>query len=965
MNRTQLIEQTEIYVNYDQAIAVYADRQGALLLERVKIAFKELHQTLNDLFVNQRFMTMKNVPVYYHKSVHALLPLEPKYGYVSDKSIKNFDTNMLLIAHKYWGDFMTLDESRKIFSAKWSFPNQVDEDQIRYDKGDNFRVAYMKTSAELGGRDLDDEMLREEPGVVVPIYRLGEVMPRPDSPTQLLLCWVKEDLIPEAFSEQEEYQIKQLMKIKSFLKFGENKDVIFETLSFVKAIMENEFHTDAFGQNWGISDIEYDDIQEQLNDSDFSEAISLLLDRDTVRADIEPYVEQMVYDPNRGLWELWPTSTAEDLDTLFKVKASFENGAIARHPVSDIRYDGVVGIDFGTKSTVVVFQRDGEHTLPMRIGMGRYSKEVQLEHYENPTVMEFIDLDKFLTDYHELRARPFTSWEDVTVSHTAIGSLMSSDSDMFYSHLSELKQWAGESNRTLRLRDKQNVDRILPAFKEVTDDFNPIEIYAYYLGLFINNQHQGIYLDYMLSFPVTYEKEIQDKIISSFRKGLLKSLPLPLHEDEEVMERFRVSSGVSEPAAYAVCALQQYGFEPTGNEKVFYSIFDFGGGTTDFDFGIWREAGAKERRYDYVIEHFGAGGDRYLGGENLLELLAFEVFKSNQQKLREEEITFMLPPECEPFVGSEVMLTDSQESKINMRQLVEALRPLWERHEGYEQQFDKGVLKVNLFDKHGNACPGTELTADRERLESIIYTRIEKGVRNFFESLRRAFSNPNIADVEVVHIFLGGNSSRSPVVQQLFETYIAKETDQISSSVHTNGKAYFEIYPPLGTEEAWEIQRERRAGQAVDIGIEAPTGKTGVAFGLIQCRKGGVIKVVDHNVTQDEAKFNYFLGVSKKGKFHVVVDRETSYGAWHLFIDAAEEDFELYFTTMPEASTNEMPIQQTERRKCRITHTNENAYVFIRAKGPNTIEYVVAEEEEIAASQTFDHIETLTLTASR
>ena len=104
------------------------------------------------------------------------------------------------------------------------------------------------------------------------------------------------------------------------------------------------------------------------------------------------------------------------------------------------------------------------------------------------------------------------------------------------------------------------------------------------------------------------------------------------------MKKFRVTAGASEPAAYAICALQEYGFEPEEDEKTYYGVFDFGGGTTDFDFGIWREAGLKERRYDYVIEHFAAGGDRYLGGENMLELLAFEVFKKNQNTMRELNI---------------------------------------------------------------------------------------------------------------------------------------------------------------------------------------------------------------------------------------------------------------------------------------------------------------------------------------
>ncbi|MDW1713137.1 molecular chaperone DnaK, partial [Vibrio sp. Vb2865] len=165
------------------------------------------------------------------------------------------------------------------------------------------------------------------------------------------------------------------------------------------------------------------------------------------------------------------------------------------------------------------------------------------------------------------------------------------------------------------------------------DDFNPIEIYAYYLGLYINNLNNGIFMDYILSFPVTYEVPIRDKIIESFEKGLKKSLPAEL--GEETINRLTVTKGASEPAAYALTALQQYGFEPEDDERVFYSVFDFGGGTTDFDFGIYCEPTDRKdkRRFDYVIEHFGAGGDKFLGGENLLELLAFEVFKKNKKVL--------------------------------------------------------------------------------------------------------------------------------------------------------------------------------------------------------------------------------------------------------------------------------------------------------------------------------------------
>ena len=81
--------------------------------------------------------------------------------------------------------------------------------------------------------------------------------------------------------------------------------------------------------------------------------------------------------------------------------------------------------------------------------------------------------------------------------------------------------------------------------------------------------------------------------------------------------------------------------------------------------------GPKERRYDYVIEHFGAGGDRYLGGENLLELLAFEVFKSNSATLLAKGIQFERHPERDNFPGSEQLLSHSQEARVNTKTLCE------------------------------------------------------------------------------------------------------------------------------------------------------------------------------------------------------------------------------------------------------------------------------------------------------
>ena len=87
--------------------------------------------------------------------------------------------------------------------------------------------------------------------------------------------------------------------------------------------------------------------------------------------------------------------------------------------------------------------------------------------------------------------------------------------------------------------------------------------------------------------------------------------------------------------------------------------------------------------------------------------------------------------------------------------------------------------------------------------------------------------------------------------------------------------------------------------------------------------------------------------MSKRGKFKVMIDRENEYNKWQLFIDATKEDFEIYYTSLPEASNNQLAISQAQRKKCRIDITDEDAFVYIRTVSPTVIEYVVATEDGI------------------
>lgn len=659
-----------------------------------------------------------------------------------------------------------------------------------------------------------------------------------------------------------------------------------------------------------------------------SRAVESLLFEDKIRADIKEYEPKMLTDVGLGLWELWEMDESKNDG----IEVKLEHSLTARDPKSSIK-DGVVGIDFGTKSTVVVYQEDTVKINPMRVGIGDLGKKIEKSHYENPTIISFGDFAKFIQDYEAKEGRPYTRWEDVNISHAAYNSLLQSASGEYNSYLNELKQWAGQRDKKLKIFDRKGKEFEIKGFSELEDsDINPIEIYAYYLGLYINNQRNGIFLDYILSFPVTYEMDIREKILKSFYKGIKKSLPLSL-QTPEILSKLKVTSGASEPAAYAVMALKENNFKPRGSEKVFYGVFDFGGGTTDFDFGIYTRAD-EDSGYDYVIEHFGAGGDKYLGGENLLELVAFELFKANKEKLLESKMQFTLPPECEKFAGHETLISSAQEARRNTKELMEQLRPLWEGKDDGEPYKD-GVLRVNLLDTKGKQTAGFSLDIDKNKILEILEARIKRGVDNFFEALRLAFSNKKVelGAIKEVNIFLAGNSSKSTFVEKLFNEKIAQEEENLSKEFQRSLEGLYKIYRPLGEN---------------DNDFEKPNGKTGVAFGLIRAKSGGNICVKNYNIDND-INFKYYLGRNKDDQFYTIVNRDIKCNEWIKFIKANRNAFDIFYTTQASVTTNSVDIGDSGIKKMRIDtgFVDKNCYIYVRIVSPSKFEYVVADEEGI------------------
>lgn len=817
---------------------------------------------------------------------------------------------------------------------------------------------------------------------LVPIFRLQGVNSRSMKQGRAACCWLKYGLIPQEISDDAAEAINFVSRVYTQLEnyFGGIASLTFDWEQFWSDVDSHVLDISMILREWNSaeskttknntnSSSENDREKDGKTAVEINRAINYLVNCDNIRANIQPYDSKILTDINKGHWELFEPvdDNAENIARL-----SEDNPFYARPPQMDV-HGGICAIDFGTKSTVVVLQKGTDERL-MRVGQGDYTKALRKEDYENPTVIELRDYESFRQAYIERKGRPFTKWEEARFSHEAASVLKdaekdtSIDSSVFYSIFSELKQWANDKERRMKLKDRQgNVVDLNPYLELSEDDFDPIELYAYYLGLYINNMWNGVCLEYMLSFPVTYEQAVQDKIIESFEKGLKKSLPIAILEDQEMMEEFQVKAGASEPAAYASCALGKLGLQPHSGEKTAYAVFDFGGGTTDFDFGV--ETVPENKRSKFLIEQFASTGrgDPHLGGENLLHVLAYEVYKENFDKMREQQIPFVLPYGGKLFAGCDPLVTTTknatQEGYVNTKRMIEKLRPYWEGTAG--DDFFADTVTISLNSNKENKAVDVEVDVKDENLEKLLREKIGTGIENFFEALKGAFLDK---EVYPIHILLAGNSCKSKIVREIFNAKIEEEEQLIRDKIADNTGSQkdipdiFILHLPLGTEdevtaqEFAEDMKDAEADDAVSMDFDQKaTGKTGVAFGLLRSRMGG--RDVRIKGVKTEAPFPFYLGeIDDEDCFHVLIGVDVPYKKWVPFTFADVPRFELYYTKEARAIAGSMSRNDVNIVRCRLSDVDiepymddDDAHIFIRKVKPDTIEYAAGKDSDFSA----------------
>jgi len=693
-------------------------------------------------------------------------------------------------------------------------------------------------------------------------------------------------------------------------------------------------------------------------------------------------------DINKGLWEFY---FAQKPDASEFKEFDLEEAWEARDPEQDLA-EHPVAIDFGTSSTVVAFRDNNGKKKLLRIGLKDYWQEIEEAHFENPTILQFHNYQNLAKALKGCYYRPDTEWCDAICSHEAKDNLKNNNnsSKIVYTVLTKLKPWAMRNAKKspIRLIDNAKLEFEIanhnPAKRKEFDKatFDPIEFYAYLLGLVINSRLNGLHLKYYLTFPIKYPPAVKENILKSFERGLERSLPENLTFSSRFGKEFEVAQIASEPVAYAACAIKEYSLHKRA--KTYYSVFDFGGGTTDFAYGLYREANNDEQNLDgleYMIEHYWASGDNYLGGEYVLENLAYLAFKSedNLKICRDNRIVFDLPEGAEEFSGSELLLDDSSASRANMTMMANNLRKFWENI-GCKKTDQPDIANkdiANFMNSDGEMICDVKkgeidnsaifFNFNEDELKEWVYQRILQGVTAFFDAMEQAFIG-KLKKEDTVHIFLAGNSSRSIVVQEIFKALASVNNAESEEITLGNLDEHFQewLKKNVSKEQIKNLHYNLELHMpliAEDKDPYKPTCKTGIALGLLDLVPGQPIDIIDKQRkkagTATEAPFQFFVGKYTRDKFIPYLKQNGKYNTWEDIGPVPGKAITIVYSESPTAADGDLE-RENSLLKEKVIHFSQDTKgkrCFIMSLEHNKIKVALSRSKEDIVSGEINEIE--------
>ena len=480
-------------------------------------------------------------------------------------------------------------------------------------------------------------------------------------------------------------------------------------------------------------------------------------------------------------------------------------------------------------------------------------------------------------------------------------------------------------------KDKPVVKLVSSPEEEDDEHLDPVAFYAYIIGRAVNNVAKNkIYTKFNIAYSVKFDKKLREKMRKSVEYGLRRSLPIPLRREDIL----HVEMKWAEPVAYIGAICTRYLKLAEGRPELF-AVFDFGGGTLDYSFGIF----ARDPEYDEeaVIHILHVDGDSNIGGETLIKRISYWVYKdnTNKEKMIEKRIPFELPAgENIPDGISETLFNHSKEAQSNVRKVNERIsRKIFE---GDEMTGTENIEFMSL----GGETVSIDCNYDPAVQNDLLKGILEKKAEEFhhvmdvtFEKYSELLAYYGMKNYSpgCVNIYLAGNSSKNVnLKKQMRETFKENYKNKKVWQVDETNREFTEDFYRDDSSKAGTVKESK----------VAITPKTAVAIGQIGLQKYRVEKAYA------ETPFSWYVGITniQDGSFSIKIPRSSPDTRWVKYCKINSEDVRVYYSETRERDGNSSAIHSVELELGREDIGN---FLYLRIADSNHLEYTVCEKGSV------------------
>ena len=627
------------------------------------------------------------------------------------------------------------------------------------------------------------------------------------------------------------------------------------------------------------------------------------------------------------------------LTICYPVQIIFHNTNLGKEKNKGIIKTDKVSIDFGTSSTCVAVSNQGKIEF---ITLSMEDTDTEYNKFENPTnimIYRWKDIYEEWKNENKklplfLRGNKNDDYEGKKISYdsgyTVKELIKDATKREMNSILTQIKliPYELEKETTLTLtsskietNDEKEVVKLVNDYERQNDEmFDPVAFYSYLLGRIINNpSNPKIYTKFSVTYPVKFNNKLRNKLKKSIEYGLKRALPISLQESEDEKGRpiFNVSMEFPEPVAYVGAICGNY-LKLEDNPVEYFAIYDFGGGTLDFSFGIFRENEDEES----VIEILGVDGNEEIGGERLINRISYWVYQENIEILKENRIPFeKLRQEKISDEMDENLLNNSDIAKLNLKKINEAIsRPFFE---GKDDEINEAVT-LSLFNVDGEMVEIT-IASSKEIIYDKLKEILDSNVEHFYNALEGAFKNnldyiKNIDSsinsfedlLNKINIFKSGNAVKNGIIKEIIENRFS------------NNKIYLV--------DETDIDFEKREEKKYAI-----TPKTAVAYGQINITN---FELDIERIKRSAFSWNVYKFLPQKGKLELVISRQDKNNEWKFFSKIKNSKVIVYFASDIREKRDGCAFVELE-----FDEEDNGKYLYVKCFGDNEIEYVVEDDK--------------------